>query len=148
MLYLLKYWRLGLLAAALALYPMSYIKGRYDGARKVEDQHAVDKARANSEARSLEQARQRRADEAAALAAARSHRISADAANARAERDGLRGDLDATRRYAEKSASAAANAVATLGNVFESCVRSYSELAEIADRHASDAMTLREAWPK
>ncbi len=148
MFYLLKYWRLGLLAAALALYPMSYIKGRYDGARKVEDQHAVDKARANSEARQIENLRQSRVDEAVVLAAARQGRITADASNARAQRDGVRDDRDAIRLHAAQSIAAATLTVAAYENVFGQCVRAYSDLAEVADRHAADALTLREAWPK
>lgn len=108
----------------------------------------LDKARANSEARSLEQARQRRADEAAQLAAARAHRITADASNARAELNRMRSELDATRDFAAQSSSSAAKSVAALSDVFEQCSREYQSLAEIADRHSSDAVNLREAWPQ
>lgn len=148
MLYLLKYWRLGILAAAIALYPAFYVKGRYDGARKVESRVAVDTARANSEARSLEQARQRRADEAMQLAASRTHRIAVDAANARAERDGVRDERDAIRLHAAQSLAAATLTVAAYQDVFGQCTRTVVEMAEIADRATSDALMLRDAWPK
>jgi hypothetical protein len=38
--------------------------------------------------------------------------------------------------------------VAALEDVFEQCSERYTELAEKADRHASDALTLEQAWPK
>lgn len=39
------------------------------------------------------------------------------------------------------------NTVATLSTIFADCAGRYQGLAEKADRHASDAQTLSDAWP-
>ena len=43
---------------------------------------------------------------------------------------------------------ACANRAATEGKLLLNCAERYTELAGKADRHASDAQTLMEAWPK
>lgn len=40
------------------------------------------------------------------------------------------------------------NSTATLSTVLEDCQGRYRSLAEVADRHASDAHTLSDAWPE
>lgn len=62
---------------------------------------------------------------------------------------GMRDTL-ATIRSGVPSASAEAlgQSVATLSSVLAKCTGRYIDVAERADRHASDAKTLDEAWPK
>lgn len=133
------------LAAALAF---SHFTAYRSGKANVRNEWKASVAAANSEARQLEQARQRRADEAAGLAAAREAGMRADRARLAGERDGLRGDLDAVRLNAAQSLDAATRSVAALSAVFESCTRRYSDVAEAAARHASDSLTLQQAWPE
>jgi hypothetical protein len=83
-----------------------------------------------------------------AAAARRGSVLANDVRTARASADSLRDTLDATERMAASSHSAATLAVATYRNVFEQCVRSLVEMAGNADRHSSDALMLRDAWPK
>jgi len=73
----------------------------------------------------------------------------AAAAGARTERDGLRDDLAAAQRDLPGAAPAACiERAAALSAVFEQCAGRLEELAGKADRHASDALTLEQAWPK
>lgn len=73
----------------------------------------------------------------------------AAAAGARTERDGLRDDLAAAQRDLPSAAPAACiERAAALSAVFEQCAGRLEEMAGKADRHASDALTLEQAWPK
>lgn len=75
--------------------------------------------------------------------------IRADAAAARGAADGLRDDLAEIRRQLPSLAAEACHIRAdALADVFQQCAGRYSELAEKADRHASDARTLSDAWPE
>lgn len=147
MFYLLN-WKFWVLTAALVLYPIAYMKGRQDGARMEKLGRAAAVAAANNSARALEQHRVDLAAKAARNAAAAQARIVADAARARRERDGMRDDLRAVQQYAAQSADAARQSVAALTDVFDHCSRSYTELAEIADRHSADSLMLQQAWPR
>ena len=147
MLYLLN-WRLWALVFVLALFPAGYLKGRHDGKHSVQVEWDAAKAKANAEARALEQRRQDRADEAARLAAAREARIRSDAAGARRAADGLRDTIGAVRLHAQKSLDACTVSLAATADVFQSCASRYSDLAEEADRHASDSLKLQMAWPR
>jgi len=141
-------WRVWALIALLALGPISYLKGRLDGKKIVRMEWQVSVAQANEDARRLEQRRQDRANEAAKLAADRDARIRADAASARRESDGLRDDLDATRKWAAQSRAAADQAVSLTSELLEKCSRLFVGVAEEADRADSEARELRQAWPK
>lgn len=138
------------LATALALalsFGAGYFKGFRHADKQVRLEWTAAVASANAEARQLEQARQRRADEAAKLGAAREAGIRADAARARGSVDGLRGDLAALRARAQ-SLTAALDALSAVGDVLQSCGAEYQRVAEQADRAFSEVRTLREAWPK
>jgi hypothetical protein len=74
--------------------------------------------------------------------------LRAGAAGALDAADRLRDELDLTQRFAGESADAAAKSIAALRAVFESCTKEYRGMAEIAQGHANDAMTLQEAWPE
>ena len=138
-------WIAAAIVAALAFSHFTvYRKGRAD----VQSQWTAATAQANIEARQMEQRRQRGVDEAARVAASSQARIVADARNARAQRDGLRDDLNAVRLHAAQSLAAATITVAALTDVFEQCSRRYIELAEVADRHAADSLMYQQGWPK
>lgn len=127
---------------------LSYFKGRTHGIQTCEAKHAAATVLANNELRALENARQRRADEAAKLAAAREAGIRAAAVSARRDADSLRGTISSVQRHAEDSRAAADNAVRALADVFGSCVAEYQSVAEQADRATSEVKALRDAWPR
>jgi hypothetical protein len=138
-------WLALALAAALAFTHLTaYRKGR--AYARQEWDAAV--ATANADARRLEQARQRRADEAAALATQRESRIRADAAGARRESDGLRDDLRTANDYAKQSRAAAERTAGLATELFERCTALYLGVAEEAQRADSEARQLRSAWPQ
>jgi hypothetical protein len=90
---------------------------------------------------------QKEKDAAIQKAAAQAQRNMADAASARSERDRLRNDLVASRStFAEATDTSLIEYANTLSVVFEQCTREYSELAEKADGHATDAENLFSAW--
>lgn len=140
--------RVWIAAALLAILAFTHFTVYRHGKQIVMAEWSAAKARANAESRALEQRRQDRADEAARLAAAREARIRADAAGARRESAGLRDDIGAVRLHAKKSLDACTVSLAAATDVFQSCSDRYSELAEEADRHASDSLKLQMAWPK
>jgi hypothetical protein len=90
---------------------------------------------------------QREKDNAVAKAQAQAKSNAAAADAARAERDGLRDDLAASRTtFADSSHASLAAYASTLSVVFEQCTREYLELAAKADGHALDTNTLFNAW--
>jgi hypothetical protein len=90
---------------------------------------------------------QREKDNAVAKAQAQAKSNAAAADAARAERDGLRDDLAASRTtFADSSHTSLAAYADTLSVVFEQCTKEYSELASKADGHAADTSTLFNAW--
>jgi hypothetical protein len=71
------------------------------------------------------------------------------AAGARAAADGLRDELAAIRQSLPDLAGDACRQRAdTLADILAQCSGNYRELAEKADRIASDRQTLIQAWPK
>ena len=56
-------------------------------------------------------------------------------------------NADGARRLAAAPPAAVLEYAIALGAVFEDCRAAYAELVPKADGHASDARTLREAWP-
>jgi hypothetical protein len=90
---------------------------------------------------------QREKDDAVAKAQAQAKANAAAADAARAERDGLRDDLAASRTtFADSTHASLAAYADTLSVVFEQCTKEYSELASKADGHAADTATLFNAW--
>jgi hypothetical protein len=91
---------------------------------------------------------QRKKDDALRLAAKRAQENSAAAAAARAERDGLRNQINAaTSALPTATCSSARDYAATATAVFEQCAAALEELATKADGHATDARTLTNSWP-
>ena len=101
------------------------------------------------EARAQESKRFQGVQDAQAAAQTRAVAARRDADAARSELDRLRGTLSIARGGVPgESAAACAQRADAAGDVLGQCAAAYSELAAIADRHASDARTLIEAWPK
>jgi hypothetical protein len=90
---------------------------------------------------------QREKDNAVAKAQAQAKSNAAAADAARAERDGLRDDLAASRTtFADSTHTSLAAYADTLSVVFEQCTKEYSDVAAKADGHADDTNTLFNAW--
>lgn len=137
------------IALALAgLLAFSHFTAYRKGKANVRMEWTASIAEANDEARRLERARQRRADESAQAAATREARIRADAARATDAVRGLRGDIESLQRASSDSLTAANNATRVLGDVLQSCTAEYQRVAEDADRATSEALSLRQAWPQ
>jgi hypothetical protein len=91
---------------------------------------------------------QRKKDDALRLAAKRAQENASAAAAARAERDGLRNQINAaTTALPTATCSSARDYAATATAVFEQCAAALEELATKADGHATDSRTLTNAWP-
>ena len=104
---------------------------------------------ATREARAQESKRFQGVQDAQAAAQTRAQAARRDADRARSELGRLRNDLATTRGGVPgESAAACAQRADAAGDVLGQCAAAYLDLAAIADRHASDARTLIEAWPK
>lgn len=79
---------------------------------------------------------------------ARSAALRRDSDNARAAADSLRDEITRTVRDASASLAACTVRTAALGELCAAATESHRQLAEKADRHASDIRTIIEAWPK
>jgi chromosome segregation ATPase len=92
---------------------------------------------------------QRTKDAAIQAAQERAQREAANAARARSERDSLRKQLaSASVQLPNASCTSVREYAATVNELFDQCAGAFADMAETADRHASDAMMLLEAWPK
>ena len=104
---------------------------------------------ATREARAHESARFKGVQDAQAAAQTRAQVARRDADRARSELDRMRDTLSATRGGVPGESTAACTQRAdAAADVLAQCGAAYQDLAAIADRHASDARTLIEAWPK
>ena len=121
--------------------------GEQIAALKTAQAEAVNTA--TREARAQESKRFQGVQDAQAAAQTRAVAARRDADAARSELDRLRGTLSIARGGVPgESAAACAQRADAAGDVLGQCAAAYSDLAAIADRHASDARTLIEAWPK
>jgi len=101
------------------------------------------------EARAQESARFKGVQDAQAAAQTRAQVARRDADRARSELDRLRDELASTRGGVPGESTAACAVRADAGaDVLAQCAAAYLSMAGIADRHANDARTLIEAWPK
>ena len=104
---------------------------------------------ATREARAQESARITNVQEAQNAAQKRAQVARADADRARTELDRLRDRLATTRGGVPgESAAACAQRADAGADVLGQCAAAYLDLAAIADRHANDARTLIDSWPK
>lgn len=134
--------------ALVGLLAFTHIYVYRKGSANVRNEWTLSVANANAEARQLERARQRFADEAGRMAATRAARDRAALDGARTERDGMHNTLDAIERVSKESHDAATKHVATLRTVLDRCTAEYLRVAEAAAGHASDSLTYQQAWPK
>ena len=139
---------LGASIAAVGAYKVQ--DWRYTGQinqMKAAQQQAV--ADATREARAQESARFKGVQDAQAAAQTRAQVARRDADRARSELDRMRDTLSATRGSVPGESTAACTQRAdAAADVLAQCGAAYQDLAAIADRHASDARTLIDAWPK
>ena len=140
-----------IVAAALAGWAGWQVQGWRLGEQiaALKSQQAEAVATATREARAQESARFTNVQEAQNAAQKRAQVARADADRARGELDRLRNSVAAARGGVPgESAAACTQRADAAGDVLGQCAAAYSDLAAVADRHASDARTLIEAWPK
>ena len=140
-----------IIAAALAGWAGWSVQGWRMGeqiaALKTAQAEAVNTA--TREARAQESKRFQGVQDAQAAAQTRAVAARRDADAARTELDRLRNSVAAARGGVPgESAAACAQRADAAGDVLGQCAAAYLDLAAVADRHASDARTLIEAWPK
>lgn len=112
-------------------------------------QYAAESAKAQADTRARELAFNQRLKDAQDEAAKRETKLRSDAAAARRTADGLRGTLYEFRASLPSATHSAIVARAdTAAELLGACVNEYRDLAEAADRIASDRQTLIDAWPK
>ena len=115
----------------------------------IQAQHSTALASANQKALDDTIKMQRTKDDAIKAAEQRAKTQAAAAANARADADRLRAQLDGVpARVARATDSAVREYASAASVVFARCVGAYQELAGVADGHAADVRLMREAWPK
>ena len=104
---------------------------------------------ASEAARAKESAWQTQLKKAQDEATKRQTKLAVDAAAARGAADSLRDDLRAVRASLPGLTREAVDRYAdTASLVFADCARSYSGLAQDADRLATERQTLIDSWPK
>ena len=140
-----------IIAAALAGWAGWSVQGWRLGeqiaALKTAQAEAVNTA--TREARAQESKRFQGVQDAQAAAQTRAVAARRDADAARTELDRLRNSVATTRGGVPgESATACAVRADAGGELLAQCAAAYSDLAAIADRHANDARTLIESWPK
>jgi hypothetical protein len=106
-------------------------------------------AKAEEVAREVERAMTTKLLEAQRAAQTREIALRRDIDAARRESDGLRDELAKSRtELSYASESSVRQRAAALTELFAQCSRTVEDLAAKADRHASDALMLLNAWPK
>lgn len=115
----------------------------------IRAEQAAQHARSLADARAMEQAYNHRLQEAQDAATKRETKLRADAAAARRTADGLRDSIYSIRAELPRyTLAAAAQTADTAIELLGICADEYRNVAEQADRHAADAVMLRDAWPK
>ena len=139
-------------AAAIALFAAGYnlggdsVENDWQREKIVQQQAAM---AANHAARMREQELTSKLQEAQNVAKQRETTLRADADRARSAVAGLRNDLAAIRNgLSSATAEACAITANAAVDVFGQCTEEYRAMAEVADRHASDAKMIHEAWPE
>ncbi len=143
------------LALAAAMLAAAFASGfAVQGWRKDAEIAAIEAANAAAVAAATAQAMeetnqmQRKKDDALRLAAKRAQDNAAAAAAARAERDGLRNQINtATSALPTATCASSRDYAATAAALFDQCAAALEELATKADGHATDSRTLTNSWP-
>lgn len=122
------------------------VRGQWDAAIAQQLQQNL---AAEQENRRLETARQSKVIEAQNAQVNRTRVLQAAAAGARAESDGLRGDLARnTADLPSASLTTCRNYAAAANAVLRDMAIEGGGMAEKAGGHASDSLTFEQAWPK
>ena len=101
-----------------------------------------------NEARRAEAAMREQVRKAQEDARKREEKLVADAAAAGRAADGLRDEISGLRRGLSAATAEANRRTADVAlDVFQQCADEYRAVAQAADQHASDAVTLDQAWP-
>lgn len=158
--FILTQWKLILCGLLLAFIGVQQV--RIDGAHTDLAQEQKDRAfetaqraelaqKAEAEARRVETERQTQVQEAEDAAKTREADLKAAAAATGAELDRLRIAVrQATGRSVVpgQSKTTSDQPATTVADLLLECSAAYGEMANTADRHVSDEMTLLQAWPK
>lgn len=118
---------------------------RFDAKEKerVEQQLESERLRAKANLRNAENV-----ITAQNAAAARIRQLMLDAAGARATADGLRTSISSALSAAANDHSACVERANTIGELLVTVEKAGRGMAEKADLHANDAVTIMAAWPK
>lgn len=139
----------GIVAVAAAAGAWAYQGNRYDAQLAEVRREYLQRDFKSLEAQYAETVRyQRKADEAAKNAAARVRNLAADRDILLGTVDGLRNDLTASGNAATDTVSTTADNAAAARVVSAECAEAFATMAGHADGWRSEAMTLREAWPR
>ena len=115
----------------------------------IKTEHAAQVAINASNALERYETMERTKDEAIKAAQERETQFKADAGRAAATADGLRKQLASVpTRIAAASRAAVDEYANTAGELLGQCTAEYQQVAEAADRHASNERLIQEAWPK
>jgi len=140
-----------LIGAAVAAVSAWQVQNWRYGEQMAEIRHdqAVASKEAEKFARQAETQRRSDVDEAIRNSTVRAIAARRDADAARSELDRMRDTINASRGGVPgESPGACAVRADAAGELLAQCAGAYQWLAGIADRHANDARTLIEAWPK
>ena len=110
--------------------------------------HATELAQANADALAATLKLQKAKDEAEKRAAKRLADARADAARSATALGMLHDAADTAIRSANDSHSTCVATVATSTDLLQQCSSRYRDMATQADQWVSEAVTLREAWPR
>ena len=148
-----KFWIALAVAAALAFAGLFLYRAGAAGVRVKWDASIIEQqkfaAAQEADNRKLENKRQTNVIEAQNEQTKRTQTLQVAAAGARAESVSLRDTIAAIRaKLPSTPADAASNAASTAANLLGECAAAYQELAGRADGHASDTLTLEQAWPQ
>ena len=135
------------LAGVLAWNVQGWRMGEHIAA--IQAKHAEATAKAQSDARATEKALSDKLQEAQNNATKREAKLRSDAAASRRTADGLRDTLHSfSSELPSASLDACRHDAAALASVLADVERAGRDMAEAADRHASDSLMYQEAWPK
>ena len=148
-----KFWIALAVAAALAFAGLFLYRAGAAGVRVKWDASIIEQqkfaAAQEADNRKLENKRQTNVIEAQNEQTKRTQTLQVAAAGARAESVSLRDTIAAIRaKLPSTPGDAASNAASTAANLLGECAAAYQELAGRADGHASDTLTLEQAWPQ
>lgn len=135
-----------LLVVGLWAFDHQYQKSRYLQLKNDYQQLAMN---AEIQANETESKWRKTIEDSQHAFAEREKRLQADFINSSAANNGLRNTIESIKRSLPTNTSEANRAYADTANeLLSECATEYRSMAESADRHANEAATLSEGWPK